>query len=61
MMLSGGEAVSKILAFVAFAYLARLLRPDTYGYIEFALAVTLFFNLVVEAGLDFWGLRNCQG
>ena len=56
-ILSGGEALSKILAFVAFAYLARLLGPDSYGDIEFALAATLFFNLVVEGGLGILGAR----
>ena len=58
MLLSGGESISKILAFVAFAYLARLLGPDTYGDIEFALAVTLSFNLIVEGGLGLLGARE---
>jgi O-antigen/teichoic acid export membrane protein len=57
-MLSGGEALSKIFAFLAFAYLARLLGPDTFGDIEFALAVTLFFNLIVEGGLGILGARE---
>jgi len=58
MLLSGGEAISKIFAFISFAYLARLLGPDSYGDIEFALAVTLFFNLVVEGGLGLLGARE---
>jgi len=57
-LLSGGEALSKVFAFVAFAYLARILGPDVYGDIEFALAVTLFFNLVVEGGLGLLGARE---
>lgn len=57
-LLSGGEALSKVFSFVAFAYLARILGPDTYGDIEFALAVTLFFNLVVEGGLGLLGARE---
>jgi O-antigen/teichoic acid export membrane protein len=57
-LLSGGEAISKVLAFVGFAYLARLLGPDTYGNLEFALAVTLFFNLIVEGGLGLLGTRE---
>jgi O-antigen/teichoic acid export membrane protein len=57
-LLSGGEAASKILAFVAFAYLARILGPDIYGHVEFALAATLFFNLVVEGGLGLLGTRE---
>ena len=58
LLLSGGEALSKVFAFVAFAYLARLLGPDTYGDIEFALAVALFFNLGVEGGLGLLGTRE---
>ena len=57
-LLSGGEALSKIFAFFAFAYLARILGPNIYGDIEFALAVTLFFNLVVEGGLGLLGARE---
>ena len=57
-LLSGGEALSKVFAFLAFAYLARLVGPDIFGDIEFALAVTMFFNLVVEGGLGLLGARE---
>ncbi len=57
-MLAGGEALSKILAFAAFAYLARILKPDVYGELEFALSVTLLFNLMVEGGLGLLGSRE---
>jgi O-antigen/teichoic acid export membrane protein len=57
-LLTLGEGLSKIFSFVAFAYLARILGPDTYGDIEFALALALFFNLVVEAGLGILGARE---
>lgn len=57
-LLTGGEAAGKILAFISFAYLARIFGPSTYGDMEFALAVTLFFNLVVEGGLGLLGARE---
>ena len=57
-LLSGGEAVSKVFAFVSFAYLARLLGPDSYGDVEFALAVMMFFTLIVEGGLGLLGARE---
>jgi O-antigen/teichoic acid export membrane protein len=57
-LLSGGEALSKVFAFVAFAYLARRLGPDIYGDIEFALAVAMFFSLIVEGGLGILGARE---
>ncbi|MCP4609850.1 MAG: flippase [Planctomycetes bacterium] len=57
-LLSGGEALSKVFAFVAFVYLAKLLGPDTYGGVEFALAVAMFFSLIVEGGLGILGARE---
>jgi O-antigen/teichoic acid export membrane protein len=57
-LLLGGEALSKVFSFLAFAHLARVLRPDAYGAIEFALAATLFFNLIVEGGLGLLGTRE---
>lgn len=57
-MLSGGEAISKTLSLFAFTYLARVLGPNTFGYIEFALAVTLFFNMVVDGGFHLLGARE---
>ena len=47
-----------MFGFVAFAHLARVLGPDLYGDIEFALALTLFFNLAVEGGLGLLGARE---
>ncbi len=57
-MLSGGEAISKIFTFIAFTYLARVLGPDTFGDIEFALAIALFLNIVVGGGLGLLGARE---
>ncbi len=57
-LLSGAEAASKVLAFIVFAQLARVLGPDTYGDIEFALAVTLALSLLVEGGLGLYGARE---
>ncbi len=57
-VLSGGEAISKIFTFIAFTYLARVFGPDTFGDIEFALAIALFLNIVVEGGLRLLGARE---
>ena len=58
LVLSGGEAISKTLSFLSFTYLARVLGPDTFGFIEFALAVTLFFNIVADGGFHLFGARE---
>ena len=47
-----------MFGFVAFAHLARIFGPDLYGDIEFAIALTLFFNLLVEGGLGLLGARE---
>ncbi len=41
----------------AFAYLARVLDPASYGIIEQALAITVFFVLGVESGMGLYGAR----
>lgn len=56
--LSGGELVSKIAGFLAFAYLARVLEPAAYGSVELAAAMVLFFALVVDFGFGPIGARE---
>jgi O-antigen/teichoic acid export membrane protein len=58
LLLSGGEFVSKLIGFVAFAYLARALEPSAYGAVELAVSLSLFFAVVVEAGLSPIGARE---
>jgi O-antigen/teichoic acid export membrane protein len=55
--LFGGEGFSKLCAFGAFAYLARMLGPRNFGTIELALSVTVFFVLGAESGLGSYGAR----
>ncbi|MAE96176.1 MAG: hypothetical protein CL910_16095 [Deltaproteobacteria bacterium] len=56
--LSGGELVSKVAGFLAFAYLARVLEPEAYGAVELAAAMALFFALVVDFGFGPIGARE---
>ncbi|MFX0194700.1 MAG: flippase [Candidatus Hodarchaeota archaeon] len=56
--LSGGELISKICTFVAFVYLARVLSPQYFGYLEFTLAIMVFFNLFVDFGSSPYGARE---
>jgi O-antigen/teichoic acid export membrane protein len=57
-VLSGGELLSKVFTAVAFAYLARVLGPGEYGQLEFALAIILFFTVLVDGGLSPYGARE---
>jgi O-antigen/teichoic acid export membrane protein len=55
--LFGGEGLSKLCGFCAFAYLARTLGPRSFGTVELALSVTVFFVLGAESGLGSYGAR----
>src|SRR5215472_18740804 len=53
-----GEFTAKLLTFGSFSYLARSLGPRDYGFIEFTLALMVFFSLPVDLGLGSYGARE---
>src|SRR5262249_20165853 len=57
-VLSGAELLSKAAGALAFAYLARVLGPATFGQLEFAIAIVFFFTLVVDTGLSAYAARE---
>jgi O-antigen/teichoic acid export membrane protein len=57
-LLAMGEMLSKVFTLVAFAHLARVLGPVSFGNIEFALAVTFIFSLLIDLGLGIYGARE---
>lgn len=56
--LSGAEAISKALTFVAFAYLARVFGSAGYGYVEWAGAILMVASLIVDQGFSSYGARE---
>lgn len=56
--LSGGEVLSRIAGFAAFAYLARVLAPEAYGAVELAVSLSLLFGFVVDFGIGAIGTRE---
>jgi O-antigen/teichoic acid export membrane protein len=50
--------VSYVLGFFAVAYLARVLGAEGFGKISFALAISGYFLLLNNLGLDFFGTRE---
>jgi PST family polysaccharide transporter len=56
--LAGGEVVSKLVTFAAFAYLARVAGPDGFGYLEFAGTALFCAGLLVEQGFGPYGARE---
>lgn len=57
-LLVGGEMTAKLLTLASLTYLARILGPAGYGYIEFAIAVMVFFTLPADLGLGAYGARE---
>lgn len=57
-VLAGGQIVSKLLGFLAFAWLARALDPVHYGAVEYIIGLAGMFTMVVEGGLDVVGTRR---
>lgn len=58
LMLVGGQIGSRVLAFVAFAWLARKLEPASYGAVEYVVGLSVFFALLVDGGLGVLGTRR---
>jgi O-antigen/teichoic acid export membrane protein len=58
LVLSGGQFVSKVVGFIAFAYLARTLGPESYGLVEYAVGLTVFFAMMIDWGLGPIGVRE---
>ena len=42
-MLVGGQVTAKLIGLLAFAYLARILDPDSYGEVEFVAGLAGLF------------------
>jgi O-antigen/teichoic acid export membrane protein len=58
LFLSGGEFTAKLLTFASFSYLARTMGAVNYGFLEFTLAVMVFFTLPADLGLGSYGARE---
>jgi O-antigen/teichoic acid export membrane protein len=56
--LSFSEVVSNGLKFVSVIYLARSLGAEGFGKINFATAILAYFMLLVNLGLDTYGIRE---
>ena len=56
--LASGQFAAKVVGFVAFAYLARALEPQGYGAVEYVVGLSVFFAMIVDAGLGPIGVRR---
>ncbi len=56
--LAFADCFNKALAFIGVAYLARVLKAEGFGKIEFAQAIIVYFMLVANLGLSTFGTRE---
>ena len=56
--LSGAEVISKLLTVAAFAFVARIVGPGGFGYLEFAYSVVMCGALLVDQGSGVYGARE---
>ncbi|MGH8507415.1 MAG: oligosaccharide flippase family protein, partial [Gammaproteobacteria bacterium] len=56
--LTSGQLLGKTIGFIAFAYLARVLDPEAYGAVEYAVGLAVFFAVIVDWGLGPIGVRE---
>ena len=53
-----GQVLTKIIGFVAFAFLARRLGTQEYGAVEYAMGLATFAALAIDGGLGSVGVRR---
>lgn len=54
-ILSVGQMISRVLAFAVTIQMTRVLLPDEYGAIVFAMTVLAYVGILVDFGFDAWG------
>lgn len=54
-LLSVGQMISRFLAFAVTIQMTRVLLPDEYGAIVFAMTVLTYVGITVDFGFDAWG------
>ena len=56
--LSAWDFLAKTAYFLTFIFLARTLGVSSYGVLEFALSVMMYFYLLADCGLELWATRE---
>ena len=56
--LATGQLTSMAISFAAFAYLARVLDTESYGAVEYAIAVAALAAILIECGAGTIGVRE---
>ena len=56
--LGSGEMVSRLIAFAATVYIARVLGADGYGVIAFAVGINLYFSKIADFAIESVGAKE---
>jgi O-antigen/teichoic acid export membrane protein len=56
--LFAGDLAAKALQVLTFVYVARILGPEPYGVLEFALAATSYLLIAGDWGVELWATRE---
>lgn len=59
--LASGDALARVVAFVAGVYVARRLGAEMFGVMAFGQAVVLYFTHLAACGVDLTGIREVAG
>lgn len=57
-VLGTGHLFARVATFAAFAYLARVLSPDAYGAVEYAIGLTTVAVVICDGGIGSIGVRR---
>ncbi len=56
--LSGGELLSKGIAFITTIYLARVISPEGFGILGYTTAFVSYFLLFIDFGFDIISIKK---
>ena len=57
-VLASGQIASRLLGLLAFAWLARVLAPETYGAVEYVIGIALLGGTFIDGGSSLVGARR---
>lgn len=57
-ILFSSQVIARLLNFIIVLYLVRVITPSEFGLINFAKTIALYFGLLLNIGLDQYGLKE---
>ncbi|MDQ2963581.1 MAG: oligosaccharide flippase family protein [Pseudomonadota bacterium] len=57
-VLAGGQIAGRLLGFLAFAWLARILNPEAYGAVEYVIGLSVLIATLIDGGPNTVAVRH---